>query len=141
VLADIQKTALTTNFFSSLLGAFVGAGEIRSSVDLNYGETRSTLVFGGLYGRREWGPWFLRVAVQGGHSSNDTERTINNNLVPGGIERATGSFSGWYVSPEARVGFHHRLGTFAGASYTLTPSRLYGERDDGAADGRPALGG
>ncbi len=104
------------------LGAFVGAGEIRSSVDFNYGETRSTLAFGGLYGRHDWGPWFLRLAVQGGHSSNDVDRTINNNLVLGGIERATGSFAGWYVSPEASVGFHHGLGTFGGASYMLTPS-------------------
>jgi uncharacterized protein with beta-barrel porin domain len=104
------------------LGAFVGAGEIRSSVDFNYGETHSTLVFGGLYGRRDWGPWFLRLGVQGGHSSNDTERNINNNLVPGGIETATASFGGWYVSPEASVGFQHGLGTFGGASYTLTPS-------------------
>ena len=91
-------------------------------MDLNYGETRSTLIFGGLHGRRDWGPWFLRLGVQGGHSSNDTERNINNNLVPGGIERATGSFGGWYVSPEASVGFQHGLGTFGGASYTLTPS-------------------
>lgn len=94
------------------LGAFVGAGETRSTVDFNYGETRSTLIFGGLHGRREWGPWFLRLGVQGGHSSNDTERNINNNLVPGGIETVRGSFGGWYVSPEASVGFQHGLGSF-----------------------------
>jgi outer membrane autotransporter protein len=104
------------------LGLFAGGGETKSSLDLNAGETKSTLVFGGAYARYRVANAFLHLAVQGGHSGNDTRRQINNNLAPGGIETATASFNGWYVSPEAHLGFDHLLGIWGGASYTLTPS-------------------
>jgi hypothetical protein len=104
------------------LGLFAGGGEAKSSLDLNYGDTRSTLVFGGAYARYRLANTFLHLAVQGGHSGNDTRRQINNNLVAGGIETATASFDGWYVTPEAHIGIHHALGAWGGASYTLTPS-------------------
>lgn len=97
-------------------------GETKSSLDLNYGETRSTLVFGGAFARWRSAQQFLQLAVQAGHSGNDTKRQINNNLVAGGIETATASFDGWYVGPEAYLGFHHALGAWGGATYTLTPS-------------------
>jgi outer membrane autotransporter protein len=105
------------------LGLFLGAGETRSQVDFGYGETRSTLVFAGLTGRYNWGASFLRFGLQGGHSSNDTTRSnINNNLVPGGLETATASFDGWYITPEATFGHHFALGSVSGGIYTLTPS-------------------
>ena len=104
------------------LGVFLGAGEIRAGIDHNFGETRSTLVFGGLYGRYDWGASFLKLRVQGGHSSNDATRVVNNNLAPGGIETATASFDGWYVSPEASLGHRFALGAHAGGVYTLIPS-------------------
>jgi hypothetical protein len=104
------------------LGLFAGGGEAKSSLDLNYGDTKSTLVFGGAYARYRLANAFLHLAVQGGHSGNDTRRQINNNLVLGGIETATASFDGWYVTPEAHLGIDHALGAWGGASYTLTPS-------------------
>ena len=104
------------------LGLFAGGGEAKRSLDLNAGETRSTLVFGGAYARTRVANAFLHLAVQGGHSGNDTRRQINNNLAAGGIETATASFSGWYVTPEAYFGIDHVLGIWGGAAYTLTPS-------------------
>jgi hypothetical protein len=104
------------------LSLFAGAGETRSQVDPGFGETKSTLVFAGLYGRSTWGASFLRFGLQGGHTSNDSSRNINNNLVAGGIENATASFDGWYINPEATFGHHFALGLVAGAAYTLTPS-------------------
>jgi hypothetical protein len=103
------------------LGLFVGAGETRSQTDF-YGETKSTLVFAGLTGRYSWGASFLRFGLQGGHSKNDSTRNINNNLVAGGIENATASFDGWYVTPEATFGHRFALGAYGGGAYTLTPS-------------------
>lgn len=104
------------------LGAFIGAGRTRSSEDLTMGGNEGDLVFGGLFGRYAWGASFLGLAVQGGHSSTDTSRNINNNLALGGLETAKASYNGWYVSPEASYGLHYGLGRLAGASYTLTPS-------------------
>lgn len=104
------------------VGAFVGAGSTRSSFDLNSGSTDSNLGFGGLFAHYHWGASFLRAAVQGGGSSNDSTRNINNNLAPNGFEIAQASYSGWYVSPELTVGRHIALGNFFGAQHTLTPS-------------------
>jgi outer membrane autotransporter protein len=104
------------------LGAFLGAGEMRSSLDFNYGGVKSTLVFGGLFARYDRGASFLKISLQGGHSHNDSTRTINNNLAPGGIETATASYDGWYIDPEATFGHRFALGSYAGGFYTLTPS-------------------
>ncbi len=104
------------------LGAFIGAGRTRSSVDYNMGSNDSDLIFGGLFGRYNFGASFLGVALQGGYSSTDSKRFINNNLAPGGLETATASYDGWYISPEANYGLHYGLGSLMGASYTLTPS-------------------
>jgi len=104
------------------LGAFLGAGETRSSVDFNFGDTRSNLAFGGLFARYTWGRSFIDAVLQGGHSRNDSSRGVNNNLAPGGLETAKASFDGWYVDPQLTLGHHLALGALAGASYTLTPS-------------------
>lgn len=104
------------------LGAFIGGGHTRSKLDFNTGETTSDLIFGGVYGRYVWGNSFLHGAVQVGHSSADTLRNINNNIVPGGLETATASYDGWYVSPELTYGIHLALPSADTAVYTLTPS-------------------
>ena len=105
------------------IGGFIGAGSTRSSIEFNSGDTDSNLGFGGLYARYLWGASFLHAAVQGGGSRNDSTRNnINNNLVAGGLETATASYNGWYVSPELRLGHHVALGHVLGAQHTLTPS-------------------
>jgi hypothetical protein len=104
------------------LGVFAGAGAARSTVDFNYGGTDSDLAFVGAYGRYSVGASYLKVAVQGGISRNDSTRNINNNLAPGGIETAKASYNGWYVSPEVTLGRNVVLGHFLGAQHTLTPS-------------------
>ncbi|MGJ4893348.1 autotransporter outer membrane beta-barrel domain-containing protein [Bradyrhizobium sp. HKCCYLRH3099] len=104
------------------LGAFLGGGQTRSSADFNFGTTNADLVFGGAYARYDLGASFLNAAVQAGGSRNTASRTINNNLVAGGLETAAANFNGWYVSPEATFGHRWGLGSLGGATYTLTPS-------------------
>ena len=104
------------------IGAFGGAGETRSSVDFNYGDTISNVVFAGMYAHYSQGILFAQAVMQGGHSINDSTRNINNNLVPGGIETAKASYGGTYFSPEGTLGARFALGSLHGASYTLTPS-------------------
>ncbi|WP_194462784.1 autotransporter domain-containing protein [Bradyrhizobium sp. CCBAU 53340] len=111
-------------------GLFLGGGKTRTGIDLNQGSTDSDLLFGGAYARYDIGASFLHGAIQGGSSRNSATRTINNNLVAGGIETASASFNGWYVSPELTFGHRFALGQLADATYTLTPSArlryLYG---------------
>lgn len=115
------------------LGAFLGGGKTRTSIDLNQGGSDSDLVFGGAYARYDAGPTFLHAMVQAGGSHNTTSRNVNNNLAPNGLETANASFDGWYVSPEATLGHRFALGRLADAAYTLTPSLrvryLYGAYD------------
>ena len=76
----------------------------------------------GAFARWRSAQQFLQLAVQGGHSGNDTTRQITTTWLAGGIETATASFDGWYVSPETHLGFHHALGAWGGATCALTPS-------------------
>jgi hypothetical protein len=101
------------------LGGFFGMGTSRTSLDLNFGSSRSDTVFGGGYASYDAGPIFVRAVLQAGGSKNTSTRTVNNNLL--GLEAASASFDGWYVSPDATIGQHVALGRLAGASYTLTP--------------------
>jgi hypothetical protein len=104
------------------LGLFAGGGESRMSLDGNLGFTNADTAFGGLYGR--WGftsfgaASFLDFSLHGGVSTNATSRTINNNTLPGGIEIATASYTGSYISPDLKYGVNLPLWT----QYTLTPS-------------------
>jgi hypothetical protein len=100
------------------LGAFIGAGNVKSTIDLNSGDTNSDMVFGGIYGRYAMGRAFLDFSLLGGGSSNDVKRTIANNLVPGGYEYAAGKYNGWFVSPEIAYGLKRSLDY----NLTLTPS-------------------
>jgi uncharacterized protein with beta-barrel porin domain len=104
------------------LGAFIGGGHTKSVIDFNQGETSSDLIFGGVYGRYNWGNSFLHGVVQVGHSSADTLRNVSNNTLLNGLETARASYDGWYVSPELTYGHHFALPSGDGAVYTLTPS-------------------
>jgi len=99
-------------------GGFIGAGNVKSTIDLNSGDTTSDIVFGGVYGRYAMGRAFLDFSLLGGGSGNDVKRTIANNLVPGGYEYAAAKYNGWFISPEIAYGLTQSLGY----NLTLTPS-------------------
>lgn len=114
--ADMQARA------NPRLGIFAGAGETRSSVDFNFGASTSNLGFAGAFAQYTQGIVSFRGIVQGGHSTTNTNRNINNNIVLGGLEVAKASYGTTYFVPEADLGLNFGLGVLHGASYTLTPS-------------------
>ena len=99
------------------LGAFIGAGDGRLSVEPNSQWIGTDYVFGGGYGRFDWDTRFLRFAVSTGYTTNNSTRTIADNLSPTGFDTATASYGGWYVSPELAYGVRLPLD----AMTTLTP--------------------
>jgi hypothetical protein len=102
---------LDTPFGSNLrLGAFVGAGHGRLGVDMNTQTVDTDYVFGGGYGHLDWTWQFLDFAVSTGHTANTSTRTIADNLSPTGLDSATASYGGWYVSPELAYGVRLPLG-------------------------------
>lgn len=97
------------------LGAFAGGASGKLNTDFTVQNIESDYAFGGLYGRYDWRRSFFDFAVSVGRSKNDSERIINNNLVPNGIEIAKASYNGWFVSPEATYGWRLPLTGWASA--------------------------
>ncbi|MBV9260955.1 MAG: autotransporter domain-containing protein [Pseudolabrys sp.] len=87
------------------LGVFVGAGNGKLDIDLSSQTVKTDYVFGGIYGRFDWTTRFLDFAISAGHTANATTRQIANNLVATGVDTATASYDGWFVSPEIAYGW------------------------------------
>lgn len=48
-----------------------------------------------------------KQVLLGGHTSNRSTRNVNNNLLANGLEIATASFDGWFISPEVAAGYRY----------------------------------
>jgi outer membrane autotransporter protein len=114
------------------LGAFVGAGASREAVELNVQTIDATYVFGGVYGRFDWVSQYLNFSLYGGGIDNKSTRQIANNTVANGLEIATASYGGWFISPEITYGYRMPVN-----AVTVTPRlrlRYVGGQLDGYSE-------
>jgi outer membrane autotransporter protein len=98
------------------LGAFVGGGNSKLGVAYNLQNVDSDYVFGGGYGRWDKRNYYVDFALFGGGLSSSSTRQISNNNVASGLEIATASYHGWFISPDVTYGYRVFMG-----DYVLTP--------------------
>lgn len=83
--------------------------------------------FGGIFGRWTHDMFRLGGGVSGGSISQETTRTINNNLVWGGIEKARSESNGYWVSPEVSASVSYAVNEHVALRPTLTGRYVFGQ--------------
>ncbi len=110
-------------------GVFAGGGFGRLEGASDAFENTSQSLFAGIYKTTSIGTFDAKLSLALGMSANDSERTIANGGVPGGIETASGSYNSYFISPSVLLSK-----SIARARGTLTPSfglRYTGVRTQG----------
>jgi outer membrane autotransporter protein len=120
------------------LGLFAGGGSSKLRAEFNVQSVDSDYGFGGGYGRYDMRNYFVDFALFGGGISSNSTRLVANNLVASGLETATASYHGWFISPDVTVGYR-----FINGFGTLTPKarlRYVGGSLDGYSETGSAQG-
>lgn len=95
------------------VGGFAGLGRVRTNRTLSPDYVTTDTVFGGVYGRYSFGKFNLDGTFAAGSLNPHTRRFVNN-----GTEIARGDFNGFFLSPEAALGYNIDLGD----GLTATPT-------------------
>lgn len=82
---------------------FGGVGFSSAEADADAHELQTLSLFAGLNGRRDLADYDVRWGLTTGVLFNQAERSVANNLVAGGLERAKADYTGFFLSPDLEV--------------------------------------
>ncbi len=106
-------------------GIFAGAAAGAYAADAIFMRSHRIQSLGGLvgfYGQQSLGAMWLDFGLVGGFQTNDSQRAINNNLLPGGIDTARASYGSGFVAPHLKLSRAWQLAS----NLTLTTSASLG---------------
>jgi hypothetical protein len=86
------------------LGAFLGGGFGQLAVAQGSQHIDTDYITGGIYGHYSFGAPFIDFNLFGGTTHNSSTRRVTDNL-GSGLDSATGSYDGSFVSPELALGW------------------------------------
>ena len=95
------------------IGAYAGYGNGRASMNDSSGKMSTDLYMAGLYARHAFGEYVLLANLATGLMENRSHRYINL-----GAERATGTFTSYFIAPELAVSRSFALNE----TWSLTPT-------------------
>lgn len=111
-------------------GAMGGIGAMRNQTNDNSSKVTGNTAFGGLYLRHDAGGRYFDASLIAGGIFSTSEREIN-----AGAETATGTYDGWFASPEIAVSGDYEVAP----GWVLTPKSVlrytYGSFDGYAEQG------
>ncbi|MEM6463249.1 MAG: autotransporter outer membrane beta-barrel domain-containing protein, partial [Pseudomonadota bacterium] len=87
-----------------MYGAFLGGSYSRLETDFDTQEIDASSFYGGLYAGTRSGALWIDGALVFGYSDFNSDRTVANNTVPGGLETATADYDGYFISPSLTLG-------------------------------------
>lgn len=93
-------------FGGDRVGVMAGYGRLANEMDDASSKVDGDTYFGGLYGRHDFGAGKLDASLIAGGIASTSERSINS-----GAQTATGSYGGWFFSPEVAVSRDQGLGS------------------------------
>ncbi len=137
---------LDTAILPSLrVGLFGGGARQVMDVSFHSQKVDAESYFGGLYASYRTGVWFADVILSGGQSDHDSKRNVFYNLAPGGVQLATATYSGTFISPEVAVGAMFPSGSVGiqvepSARLRYAHLSLDGYAETGAVDGLSVRG-
>ncbi|WP_027575895.1 autotransporter domain-containing protein [Bradyrhizobium sp. WSM1743] len=123
-LSTPSAAGSTTNQYGGLIGfdrrlenwrvgGFAGAGSLSGWMADGSGTLKSDVYFGGVYGRREWGPLVFDLALATGGLDSRSTRTVYSATT----ETAVGTFGGYFIAPQAALGYRYTISP----AVTVTP--------------------
>lgn len=122
IIAGMDWANKPDRFFGIAAGGAAGAFTANATF-IKSQRIQTTGGFASIYGARRWGKSVLDYGFTGGMQNHNSQRSINSNLVVGGIDTARANYGSYYLAP--RVSLRRTFGIGSGVALTTTGSLGY----------------